>query len=131
MSDFNSTYNRAVWFDIPVVDLARATSFYAHVLAINVSLERVGDIEFAVLDHENGNGGCLVPGPEEVSADKGLLVYLNTNGRIRDAVRQATIHGGTVLQDVHGLGPHGFRAILLDSEGNRIALHSETDADGA
>jgi predicted enzyme related to lactoylglutathione lyase len=131
MNDFNSTNNRAVWFDIPVADLSRATSFYSHVLAINIAVERVGEIEFAVLDHDNGNGGCLVPGPEEVSADKGLLVYLNANGRLRDAVRQATAHGGTIVEDVHSLGPHGFRAILLDSEGNRIALHSETDADGA
>jgi len=28
---------------------------------------------------------------------------------------------------VKGIGPHGFRAIVLDSEGNRIGLHSNTD----
>jgi predicted enzyme related to lactoylglutathione lyase len=33
-----------------------------------------------------------------------------------------------VLEPTHGIGPHGFRAIVLDSEGNRIALHSSTDA---
>jgi hypothetical protein len=33
-----------------------------------------------------------------------------------------------VLEAMHAIGPHGFRAVVLDSEGNRIALHSTTDA---
>jgi predicted enzyme related to lactoylglutathione lyase len=36
-------------------------------------------------------------------------------------------HGGTVLNPSHAIGTHGFRAIILDSEGNRVALHSMTD----
>jgi predicted enzyme related to lactoylglutathione lyase len=42
-------------------------------------------------------------------------------------VKQTTEQGGKVVQEIHSIGPHGFRAIILDSEGNRIALHSETD----
>ena len=128
MGDFNSRHNRAVWFDIPVADLDRATAFYAKMLAINVHQETFGDTRFAVLDHEDGNGGCLVVQPDEVSADRGLLVYLNADGRLHDAVTQVAENGGQVVQPVHSIGPHGFRAIVLDSEGNRIALHSETDA---
>jgi len=44
-----------------------------------------------------------------------------------DALRQAEKHGGRVLKAIESIGPHGFRAIVLDSEGNRIALHSATD----
>ncbi len=125
MSEFNSRNNRTVWTDIPVTDLARACRFYEAVLAIKCPREKFQDFEFAVLDHQDGNGGCLVPGDP---SDKGLLVYFNADARIRDAITQAKAHGGRVLQDVHSLGPHGYRAILLDSEGNRIALHSSTDA---
>ena len=57
----------------------------------------------------------------------GILIYMNVDGRIRDAVRQAQKLGGRVLEAVIGIGPHGFRAIVLDSEGNRIALHSASD----
>jgi predicted enzyme related to lactoylglutathione lyase len=53
---------------------------------------------------------------------------LNVDGRIRDAAEQVVPHGGTVIEAVHAIGPHGFRAIVLDSEGNRVALHSRTDA---
>jgi uncharacterized protein len=129
MSDFNSTHNRAVWFDIPVVDLARASAFYAGVLAIELSQEQFDGFHFAVLAHDQGNGGCLVPqADDQVSATQGILLYLNTDGRIRDAVAQVRALGGRVLQEVHAIGPHGCRAIVLDSEGNRIALHSTRDA---
>ena len=36
-------------------------------------------------------------------------------------------HGGSIIEPLHSIGPHGFRAIILDSEGNRIALHSRED----
>ena len=128
MSDWNSQKNRAVWFDIPVADLDRATKFYAEVLGIEVSQEDMDGFKFSVLAHEDGNGGCLIPNQEEITPDKGILLYLNVNGRIQDAVKKAADYGGKVLQETHSIGPHGFRAIILDSEGNRVALHSRDDA---
>ncbi|MCA9144840.1 MAG: VOC family protein [Planctomycetaceae bacterium] len=128
MGDFNSQKNRAVWFDVPVADLDRATNFYAKVLAIGVSQEDFNGFKFSVLHHEDGNGGCLVPHADQITSTGGILLYLNANGRIRDAVAQVKEHGGKILEGVHSIGPHGFRALILDSEGNRVALHSETDA---
>ncbi|HZQ60883.1 MAG TPA: VOC family protein [Casimicrobiaceae bacterium] len=124
MSDANSM-NRAVWLDIPVADLDRAIAFYAAVLGIEVHREKFENVEFAVLAHDGGNGGCLVVDPGAVTRG-GILVYFNTEGRIRDAVGEVERHGGQVLRDTHSIGPHGYRAIVLDSEGNRIALHSGT-----
>lgn len=128
MSDFNSMHNRAVWFDIPVADLDRAAAFYRAVLDVKVHKEQFDNFSFCVLDHHDGNGGCLVPNAQEVSGNAGILVYMNVEGRIRDAVAQAAKAGGKVLEQVRGIGPHGFRAVVLDSEGNRIALHSTLDA---
>jgi len=31
------------------------------------------------------------------------------------------------MKAIESIGPHGFRAIVMDSEGNRIALHSGSD----
>jgi predicted enzyme related to lactoylglutathione lyase len=127
MSDFNSQNNRAVWFDIPVADLDRSAQFYRAVLGVGVNKEAFGDFSFCVIEHRDGNGGCLVLNKEEIAAG-GVLLYLNVNGRIRDAVGKVVPNGGSIVQDTHPIGPHGFRAVVLDSEGNRIALHSETDA---
>lgn len=126
MSDLNTKHNRVVWFDLPVADLDRSIVFYSAVLAIKVHRERFEGFEFAVLDHDQGNGGCLVPNTGEV-ADTGVLIYLNVDGRIRDAVAKVPTLGGKVKQDVHPIGPHGFRAIISDSEGNCVALHSQSD----
>lgn len=52
------------------------------------------------------------------------MVYLNADGRIHEAVGLVAAHGGRVVEPVHSLGPHGCRAVIVDSEGNRLALHS-------
>jgi predicted enzyme related to lactoylglutathione lyase len=127
MGDWNSKHNRAVWFDIPVADLDRAAKFYSAVLGIGVHKEQYGDFAFCVFDHQDGNGGCLVPNAAEIGAG-GVMLYLNADGRIRQAVAEVEPHGGRVIEPVHPIGPHGFRAVIHDSEGNRLALHSTTDA---
>jgi predicted enzyme related to lactoylglutathione lyase len=127
MSDLNSQHNRVVWIDIPVADLDRANAFYAAVLGISVTPQQFEEFKFSVLEHQEGNGGCLVPMPNDIS-DKGIIIYLNVAGRLRDAVAQTEKLGGKVLEPIHAIGPHGFRALILDSEGNRVALHSMTDA---
>src|SRR5262245_20192829 len=110
MSDMNSAHNRAVWFDIPVADLDRAAEFYRAVLGIKVHQHEFDGFKFCVLDHDQGNGGCLVPGPDEVTGNAGILVYLNVDGRIKDAVSKVETGGGTVLEPIQAIGPHGFRA---------------------
>lgn len=128
MSEANSTQNRIVWCDIPVADLDRASAFYRGVLAIGVDTVDFNGTVFAIFEHDEGNGGCLVPESGYAGSTKGPLIYMNVDRRIRDAVAQVEALGGKVLEAIHPIGPHGFRAIVLDSEGTRIALHSSTDA---
>lgn len=127
MGNLNAEKNRVVWVDIPVADLDRARTFYAAVLAIDVHKEQSGDVAFCVLDHQDGNGGCLVVKPEDI-CDRGPLIYLNANNRIHDAVARVESSGGKVVTPIHSIGPHGVRAVITDSEGNRVALHSTVDA---
>ena len=128
MSDFNSDKNRFVWMDIPVDDLDRACAFYAGVLAIKVQQESFGEINFAVLEHEDGNGGCLVPRPQGTSPSAGgPIVYLNVDGRLKEACGLVEELGGTITAPTHAIGPHGFRALIKDSEGNAFSLHSNSD----
>ncbi len=127
MSDFNTQHNRVVWFDIPVADLDRASDFYATVLNIKVEIIDTEGFKFAVLEHDKGNGGCLVPMQDSISATQGIMLYFNVDGRIREALDLVNAKGGKVNEPIHSIGPHGFRAIVIDSEGNRIVLHSETD----
>jgi predicted enzyme related to lactoylglutathione lyase len=61
------------------------------------------------------------------SAD-GIMIYFDVNGRLKEAVAAVRAYGGTVQMDIHSIGQYGFRAEVLDSEGNRIVLHAETAA---
>jgi uncharacterized protein len=118
--------HQVVWFDIPVRDLDRAIRFYSAVLGVLLRKEQAGrGVAMAVLPHtDNSIGGCLVQTMDATPSDGGPLLYLNTDGRLDVAVSAAKLAGGTVLQPKHSIGPDGYRAIVLDSEGNRIALHS-------
>ena len=127
MTEANTLKNLIVWTDIPVADLDRAAAFYAAVLALKVTREEGFGVPFGLFEHGEGNGGCLILHPRETSPF-GMLVYFNVDGRIQDALAQVEALGGKIVQDLHPIGPHGFRAIIQDSEGNRLALHSTVDA---
>jgi uncharacterized protein len=72
-------------------------------------------------------GGCLYQDTDFLPSSQGPMLYFSANGRLNDALAQTEANGGQVLKPKHAIGPYGFRAIVLDSEGNRIALHSETE----
>lgn len=120
--------NQIVWFDIPVKDLERANRFYGAVLGCTIKKESFEGGDIGVLPHEgNDVAGCLHVSDKDRPSDHGPLMYFNVNGRLDAAVGEVEKQGGKVLTPKEPIGPYGFRAIVLDSEGNRIALHSETD----
>ena len=118
--------HQVVWVDIPVADLARAISFYSAVLGSPVTEAGGPGFLFGLLPHAGTDvGGCLyMPGADNRPSPVGPLVYLNAEGRLEKAVEAVTANGGQLLQPVHQIGPHGFRAVVIDSEGNRLALHA-------
>jgi predicted enzyme related to lactoylglutathione lyase len=118
--------HRIVWCDIPVSDLDRAIAFYSAVLALPIHRQEFpGGGAIGVLPHEeNQVAGCLYSGDDNRPSREGPLIYLDADGRLDEAVAAVAAHGGSVLQPRHQIGPHGFRAVVLDSEGNRVALHS-------
>ena len=120
--------NTFVWVDIPVVDLDRAIRFYSAVVGRPVG--RIGGpgFNFGLFDHQGGEvGGCLIEPEEGVAPSMtGPLVYISAEGRLDAAVAAAQANGGRVIQAKHSIAPNGFRAIIADTEGNRVALHSMT-----
>lgn len=120
--------HQIVWIDIPATDLDRALRFYSAVLGQTIEKFGEGEFSMGVFPHGSEDvAGCIyVPTDGNRPSLTGPLVYLNATGRLHEAVEAAVAHGGAVIQPVHQIGPHGFRAILTDSEGNRIAVHAPT-----
>lgn len=117
--------NAVVWLDIPTVDLDRAIRFYAAVLGREVLRHEFPNMTIGVVTHGEGEiGACLFHDPARPPSAEGPLVYLNVQGRLNEAEGQIEAHGGKVLQSRHSIGPYGYRTVFVDSEGNRLALHS-------
>ncbi len=114
--------NRIVWFDVPASDLERAMNFYSKVLDVEIKEEFPG---VAVMSHDQGEvAGCVFKSEEIQPSDQGALLYFNVNGRLDAAVAAVEECGGTIKEPPHSIGEFGHRALVIDSEGNRIALHS-------
>ena len=118
--------NQVVWFDIPVLDLDRAIQFYNAVLNCEIHKDPGGAI--ARMKHGQLDvSGCLVLVKDNPTSGSGPLLYFNVNGRLDAAVFAALGNKGQIVEAKRSLGLYGSRAIVLDSEGNCIALHSMKD----
>lgn len=109
-----------------MVELDRAIRFYSAMLDTPVKKEEFSGMAMGLLPHQGEEvGGCLVKDESYKPSTDGPLIYLNAHGRLDEAVAAVEPNGGKVLQPKHQIGPYGFRAVVIDSEGNRIALHSK------
>ena len=118
--------NTIGWCDIPVLDLDRAIRFYSAVLGTPIKKADVPGMSIGMLPNaDSGVSGCLHCSDTDHPSDHGPLIYLSCAGRLDDAVAAVVPNGGKVLQARHAIGPYGFRAVVLDSEGNRVAPHSD------
>ena len=119
--------NAIIWVDIPVKNLNRAMRFYSAVLDLTLKKEEFPTLSIALLPQGSGEVGvCLFPFSEEDHQPSmhGPLIYLNCEGRLAEALEEVDARGGKILKGRHSIGGMGWRAIVVDSEGNRIALHS-------
>ena len=119
--------NAIVWVDIPVKNLTRAMRFYSAVLDLTLKKEEFPTLSIALLPQGTGEVGvCLFPFSEDDHQPSmhGPLIYLNCEGRLAEALEEVDARGGKILKGRHSIGGMGWRAIVVDSEGNRIALHS-------
>jgi uncharacterized protein len=118
--------SRINWFWIPVSDLDRAGAFYKQVLACEVWIHR--EDGYAIFEWEKGDvsGGLIMGGIDQgagtCGAD-GIRVLLNCEGRLDTAIAQAEANGGRI-EAVCTLGEFGLQAMVRDTEGNLIHLHS-------
>ncbi|AEI46717.1 VOC family protein [Runella slithyformis] len=120
--------NAIQWFEIPALDLERAFTFYSEILHGNVRKGTFGDGELILFNvpFNTGEavGGSIVARPDLIPTTEGPILYLNTFGKLSEAVNKVENAGGKVLVPRLDLGKFGFSAIIIDSEGNRIGLLS-------
>ncbi|WP_339656294.1 VOC family protein [uncultured Maribacter sp.] len=116
------------WFEIPVADMQRAQKFYETILDVTITVNNFGQFVMGLFPEKpiigQANGALVQHNQYVPSLTEGALVYIACEdiATILDKVVEA---GGQVLQSKTEIGAgHGFMGLLKDTEGNRIALHS-------
>jgi predicted enzyme related to lactoylglutathione lyase len=116
------------WFEIPVRDMEKAKAFYEIVFDIKINVQDFGGVLmgwFPFLEGKQGVPGSLIKQESYVPSKEGTLVYFSSENVAIELSRVETA-GGQVVQEKTEISPeHGFMAVCIDTEGNRIALHSK------
>ena len=117
------------WFEVPVKDMQRAIKFYEKVFAIEITLQQLDGIEMGWFPNKNQQGvatGTLIKAGEHYTpSQEGVLVYFTCQD-VANEIGRVEAAGGKVISDKTQISEnHGYMAYFIDSEGNRIALHSQ------
>ena len=122
--------NAISWFEIGTTDLGRATKFYETIFGVSLISMDLPNIKmrmFPIDNMQTGIGGALVDsgGFHKPSATDGPLIYLNGNPDLQNILDKVEAAGGKILVPKKEISPdYGFMAVIVDTEGNRIGLHS-------
>ena len=124
------THNIVGWFEIPATDMDRAIRFYEEVFDVKMTRQQLGQIDmafFPMVEKGMGSGGGLVSsGTNYKPSGDGILIYLTAfSGDVSIELERAVKAGGKALMPRTQISEDiGYMALFLDTEGNRIALHS-------
>jgi uncharacterized protein len=119
--------NVVVWFEIPAANFPRAVTFYEKLFGVSLKQEKMGSNEMAVFPYDQASAisGCVISGSSYTPGKDGAVVYLNADAGVDVVLAAAPGAGGQVLLGKTALpAGMGFFAHILDTEGNRVGLHS-------
>ena len=124
----DKTTNALNWFEIPVTDMARAKHFYQTIFCIHMDEMDMGEMIMAGFPGEPGSGkamGALVKSDYHKPSTDGVVVYLNANPDMSDVLERIEGEGAHIVMPKTQISPAiAYMAFFIDTEGNKIALHS-------
>ncbi len=119
--------NTVNWFEIPATDFARAKKFYAAVLETEITDMPMDNMQYGVFPFDNTNpgaGGAIMQMEGVKPSQDGTTVYLNGGEDLTGALNRVEPAGGKIIMPKTSIGENGFMAQFIDTEGNKVALHS-------
>lgn len=115
------------WFEIPALNLLRAVGFYNFIYGIEMETTEANGYAMALFPADNGIGGAIVVGEGSVPSETGTLVYLNAGKDLAPVLGKVEQAGGRVILDKTLISEEdGYFALFIDTEGNKMALHSKS-----
>lgn len=112
--------------EIPTADFSRAVKFYQSVLSVNIEEVDMGETQMGVWSSEEGTVNvCLVKGADYNPTTEGTVLYFNAGNDLQPILNKVEQNGGQVIVPKTEIGPEmGFFALFIDTEGNKLGLHS-------
>ena len=114
------------WFDIPVEDIERAGKFYGTILDVELNHLETPDFVmkwFPAPSLAESEGGLIQGGGRKPSRD-GTVVYFNGGTDLDTILSRVEAAGGRIEMPKTGDDSSGYVAFFIDTEGNKIGLHS-------
>lgn len=114
---------QTIWIELPATDLDRAIAFYSAVFGhepgqvIDQGVRRISILPGAPSVSLNQTGG-FTPTAE------GSLPYFDVDEPLSTTVQRVIQGGGRVIEPIEQRGENGFFALIADSEGNGVTIHS-------
>jgi len=120
--------NMINWFEIPAMDFERACEFYSVVLDIEIYKDKMGGFDMGFMPMPEGRvSGALVKGDGYTPSSNGIQIYLNCDPDLNDALGRVVKAGGAILVPKTEITPEfGYFAFIMDTEGNKVGLHSNS-----
>jgi len=113
------------WFEIPALNFDKAVAFYNTIYNIKMEKMVTGQHSMAIFPSKGGVGGAVVHGPGSVPGQTGPLIYLNGGEDLEEILSRVPEAGGRIIMPKTLINKEsGYFAIFIDTEGNKLALHS-------
>lgn len=121
--------NSINWFEIPATDYERAKKFYSTVLDLEIQDYHMPEkhMKYGMFPHDmenQGVGGAIVEMEGLSPSADGSTVYLNGGNDLSVALNKVEAAGGSIVMPKMDIDENGFIAQFIDTEGNRVAIHS-------
>lgn len=113
-------------FEIPATDISRAVNFYQAILGVNIEKMEMPEMEMGIFPYEEQMvTGVIVRAEGYNPSANGVTIYLNGGDNLQVILDKVKNNGGEVIvpKSLHA-DKSGYYSLFLDSEGNKIGLHS-------
>lgn len=118
--------NFVTWFEIPAYNHYRSVAFFNYIYQIEITSVELNGFAMGFFPVDSGVSGAIVTGNGCIPSEIGPLLYLNGGDDLNIILARVNEAGGRVVMGKTFLSETaGYFALFIDSEGNRLALHSK------
>ena len=127
-SKLDQNTNAINWFEIPVTDMPRAKKFYEAIFDIIMKPMEMMGMKMAMFPGDGSAGkvsGALVQSSLHQPGATGSVLYLNGNPDLDIVLMKVSKAGGEIAMPKTIIDKNtGYMAFIIDTEGNKIGIHS-------